>query len=106
MYQDLRFVEKTRYRSHTFFHPQSAAQFVSDFTVARDCLSVPFQRLPSQAYAPVRHQLHEMLSDVNKKLKQDGYELLPWSCLRLTRRNVSVFVEGRKRRKAVATQDS
>ena len=58
-----------------------------------EALADELNSLPFAAYAPVRRQLLNMLSAVNKKRKEAGYEQLPWSCLCLTRRNVTVFVE-------------
>jgi len=60
----------------------------------RETLDKAFSELPFSAYAPVRRQLLDMVSAVNKKRKEAGYEPLSWSCLRLTRRNVRVFEEG------------
>jgi hypothetical protein len=50
--------------------------------------------LPFEAYAPVRRQLLSLLGVVNRKRRAAGLDPLPWSCLRLKRRNVKVFSNG------------
>lgn len=47
--------------------------------------------LPFEAYSPIRRQLLQILGAVNRRRGVAGLEPLPWSCLRLQRRNVKVF---------------
>lgn len=61
-----------------------------------EVLEDEFRCVPYQAFSPVRRQLLDLLSAVNKKRKAAGYEPLPWSCLRLTRRNIQVFCDERE----------
>ena len=63
-------------------------------------LSVEFQRIPFEPYAPVRRQLLNILRAVNRERKRARYELVPVEGLRLRRRVVSPFagIEGPARR--------
>lgn len=58
---------------------------------ASTTLERAFSALPFEAYAPVRRQLLSLLGAVNRKRRAAGFDPLPWSCLRLKRRNVKVF---------------
>jgi hypothetical protein len=47
--------------------------------------------LPFEAYSPIRRQLLQLLAAVNRRRSTAGLDPLPWSCLRLQRRNIKVF---------------
>lgn len=49
--------------------------------------------LPYEPYAPVRRQLLSIVRVVNRERAAAGFEAVPWSCLRLRRRHVCVFVD-------------
>lgn len=58
-------------------------------------LTTEFQRVPFEPYAPVRRQLLNILRAVNRARGAAGFEPVPVSALRLRRRIVRPFEEGR-----------
>ncbi len=58
-----------------------------------DTLSHEFGRIPFARYAPIRRQLLNILRAVNERRKQQSYELLPHSVLKLKRTPVRVYVQ-------------
>jgi len=58
-------------------------------------LAAEFQRVPFEPYAPVRRQLLNILRAVNRARGAAGFEPVPLSALRLRRRIVRPFEEGR-----------
>lgn len=58
-----------------------------------ETLARKFASLPFEAYAPVRRQLLQLVNAVNRIRRTMSLDLIPWSCLRLARRNVKVFEE-------------
>lgn len=68
--------------------------FFSDIAL-RDAarVSKALGALPFEAYAPIRRQLLSLLGAVNRRRAEAGLDPLPWSCLRLKRRNVKVFCD-------------
>lgn len=57
-----------------------------------DTLGHEFARIPFARYAPIRRQLLNILRAVNERRKQQGYELVPHSTLKLRRTPVPVYV--------------
>jgi hypothetical protein len=57
-----------------------------------DTLANEFGRVPFARYAPVRRQLLNVLRAVNERRKQQNFELLPFSVLKLKRMPVAVYV--------------
>ena len=57
-----------------------------------DVLAQEFSRIPFARYAPVRRQLLNILRAVNECRKQQNFQLLPHSALRLRRTPVPVYV--------------
>lgn len=57
-----------------------------------DTLASEFARVPFARYAPVRRQLLNILRAVNDRRKQQGFELLSHSVLKLKRTPVAVYV--------------
>ena len=58
-----------------------------------DTLGHEFGRIPFARYAPIRRQLLNILRAVNERRKQQNYELLPHSVLKLKRTPVPVYVQ-------------
>lgn len=58
-----------------------------------DTLGNEFARIPFARYAPIRRQLLNILRAVNERRKQQNYELLPHSVLKLKRTPVPVYVQ-------------
>jgi hypothetical protein len=50
--------------------------------------------LPFAGFGPVRQQLLTVLRAINRKRRKAGFELVPVTALRLSRRSLKVFVEG------------
>ena len=57
-------------------------------TLAHEFAQIPFAR-----YAPIRRQLLNILRAVNDRRKQQSYELIPHSALKLRRTPVQVYVQ-------------
>ena len=57
-----------------------------------ETLASEFARTPFARYAPIRRQLLNILRAVNERRKQQGYELVPYSALKLRRTPVPVYV--------------
>ena len=57
-----------------------------------DTLGPEFGRIPFARYAPIRRQLLNILRAVNERRKQQSFELLPHSVLKLKRSPVPVYV--------------
>ncbi len=57
-----------------------------------DTLANEFARIPFARYAPIRRQLLNILRAVNERRKQQNFELLPHSVLKLKRTPVPVYV--------------
>lgn len=64
-----------------------------------ETLGAEFGRLPFEPYAPVRTQLFILLRAVNRARDAAGFERVPWTCLRLRRRVVRPFEDGRHPRR-------
>ena len=77
-------IEKDTYLELKAFFEDIALRGASQ--VGRALASLPFE-----AYAPIRRQLLSLLGSVNRKRRAAGLDPLPWSVLRLKRRNVKVF---------------
>ena len=58
-------------------------------------LSLEFQRIPFEPYAPVRRQFLNILRAVNRKRKTAGFELLAVGALQLRRQPVKPFEDQR-----------
>jgi hypothetical protein len=56
-------------------------------------LSAVFRAIPFEPYAPVRRQLLNLLRAVNRERKAAGFEPVPTSALRLSRKGVKPFGE-------------
>ena len=56
-------------------------------------LSAVFHAIPFEPYAPVRRQLLNLLRAVNRERKAAGFEPVPTSALRLSRKGVKPFGE-------------
>lgn len=52
-----------------------------------------FHATPFEPYAPVRRQLLNILRAVNRERRRAGYDPVPSSCLRLSRRAVRVYAQ-------------
>ena len=57
-----------------------------------ETLASEFARIPFARYAPIRRQLLNILRAVNERRKQQCFELLPHSVLKLKRTPVTVYV--------------
>jgi hypothetical protein len=58
-----------------------------------ETLASEFARIPFARYAPIRRQLLNILRAVNDRRKQQSYELIPHSALKLRRTPVPVYVQ-------------
>jgi hypothetical protein len=56
-------------------------------------LTAVFHAIPFEPYAPVRRQLLNLLRGVNRERKAAGFEPVPTSALRLSRKGVKPFGE-------------
>lgn len=54
-------------------------------------LAAHFAALPYEPYAPIRRQLLAIIRAVNHARAASGFDSLPWTCIRLRRRQVHVF---------------
>jgi hypothetical protein len=64
-----------------------------DFATRRSVknLTAEFERIPFEPYVPLRRQFLNILRAVNRARKKAGYEPVPTSALRMSRRPVRVF---------------
>ena len=89
--------EPVKWRAHVRIDGKSYTTLKAHFesiAVHRSCenLAQEFAAIPYARYAPIRRQLLNILRAVNERRKQQSFELLPHSVLKLKRTPVPVYV--------------
>jgi len=72
--------------------------YFEDIATSRhvELLAEELNSLPFAAYAPIRRQVLNLRSAINRKRKEAGFDPVPIEAIKLSRRSVRVFLDVRK----------
>lgn len=87
-----------KWHSSVRIHPEEYRKLKAHLVGLSTCRSVEnlseeFRRVRFEPYAPIRRQLLNILRAVNRERLSAGFEPVPFSALRLSRRGQKVFAE-------------